>query len=154
MLHVRTERPLRSLSISGSSFPLEVGRGTHLLLIAVSAGSYRWSSLGTPSNTEDRESETVQLLFPYGDEFRFRIEAGRINYAGMLEVGYLEWNVSVRSVDRTALALEEIRSRFPSLLEQYSIVYSGPGRHVFLERYLAAQSARSRTKELGSGDSR
>lgn len=142
VLHLRTERPLRSLAISGSSFPLEVGTGTHLLLIAVSAGSYRWSALGTPSNAEDPESETVELLFPYGAEFRFRIEAGRINYAGMLEVGYVDWGVGVRSVERTALALEEIRSRFPKLLEQYPIVYSGAVRDVFLERYLAAQSAR------------
>src|SRR2546425_3877853 len=91
VLQVRTELPLRSVSISDALLPYEVGRGTHLSLIAVSAGWHRWSGLGVPENAEyPRESKTVQVVFPGASGLRFRVEPGRINYPGMLEV-YNGW---------------------------------------------------------------
>jgi hypothetical protein len=143
VLQVRTDLLLRSISISGLSIPLDVRRGTELRLIAVSAGSYRWSGLGVPANLDDsRQPGIVDLVFADVAEFRFRIDAGRINYAGMLEVYDAGWGqVGMRSVDRTALAIEELRGQFPAWVAQYPITYSGSARHVFLERYLAAKSA-------------
>src|SRR5215813_4111079 len=53
VLHVRTDLALRSIWISGIALPLDVHRGTHLRLVAVSAGNHRWSGLGVPANADD-----------------------------------------------------------------------------------------------------
>jgi hypothetical protein len=145
VLHVRTEAPLRSISIGGEPVPFEVGRGTHLRLIAVSAGGfYRWSGLGVPENLDDpRGSRTVQFLIRDDTEVRFSVEPGRINYAGMLEV-HVAYGISYRLVDRAAYAIEELRAQFPTWLAQYPMVYTGPARDVFLDRYNAANRAPNR----------
>jgi hypothetical protein len=156
VLQVRTELRLRSISISGASLPYEVGRGTHLSLIAVSAGWHRWSGLGVLANPDyPRDSETIQLTFPSASDLQFRVEPGRLNYPGMLELyDHGSRLVSMRSVDRTALALEELTEQFPRFVAQYPIVYSGPGRNVFLDRYLAAKSAGIGTSQPGGSSPR
>jgi hypothetical protein len=47
----------------------------------------------------------------------------------------------INTLDRTAMALEELRKLYPQLTAQYPIVYSGPAPHVFLDRYRAAAKA-------------
>lgn len=156
VLHVRTETPLRTISVGGEPLPFAVGRGTHLRLMAVSAGRYRWSGLGLPANWEDsRQPGTVQVSFRDVAELSFSVEAGRVNYAGMLEVyDYGHHLVRIRSVDRTALAIEELHAQFPTWLDQFPIVYAGPGRNVFLDRYLAVKGARNRAGESTGQGSR
>ena len=152
VIQVWTEVPIRSISISGASLPLKLARGTHLLLVAVSAGWHHWSGLSVELSTSDsRQGETVRLSYRETPEFRFRVEAGRVNYPGMLEVYDQWWTAGLRSVDRAAMAIEEIRSRFPSLLDRYPLVYAGPVRHAFLERYFAVRSAREK-KDVPKAD--
>ena len=148
VLQLRTDVALRSISIEGSPVRLDVAGGTHLLLLAVSAGRHRWSHLGITSF-----GNIGGVRFPDEDEFWFRVEPGHINYPGMLEVYSRGW-FYVRSVDRTALAIDEIRSRYPSLIEQYPIVYSGLAPSVFLEQYQAAKSGSERASETGASRTR
>ena len=156
VLHVHTERALRSISISKVVVPLDVkGGGTRLSLIAVPAGWHRWTGVGLPANANDvDEPRTVQLWFPAAPELRFTVEPGAINYAGMLEVYDHGWYVSIRPVDRAAFSLEELRSRLATAIAPYPIRYSGSARHVFLERYFAAQAAHRAAPEPARGDPR
>jgi hypothetical protein len=149
VLQLQTDVALRSISIEGSPVRLDVAAGTHLLLLAVSAGRHRWSHLGITNFGNIGAS----VRFPDEDEFWFRVEPGHINYPGMLEVYSRGW-FYVRSVDRSALALDEIRSRYPSLIERYPIVYSGLAPSVFLERYQAAKSASGHASEAGASRAR
>src|SRR5262245_26120199 len=100
VLHVRTDAPLRSLSIGSGDVPFAVGAGTHLRLFAVTPGRYRWFGLEVPANSNDPQgSQTVRVRFRDPDyKLLFSVEPGRINYAGMLEIqgGYY------RLVDRPA----------------------------------------------------
>jgi len=150
VVHVRSNRPLVSMQISGARAAEDVPEGTHLRLIGVAAGSYRWSDV----HLRERWP-TPRFRFPDADRLRFRVEPGVINYVGMVDVHRSgEFAVEINSIDRTAMALEELRRRYPDLCAKYPIVYSGSARHVFLERYLAATAQRGRStderKSLGA----
>ena len=101
--------------------------GHHTLLFVTRPGRYRWSLVETSGRT--------RFFLRHRDEFRFRVEAGRINYAGMLELHRGFWSLAVRRIDRSAMAMESIRRDYPGLLERYPMAYTGPGRNVFFEQH-------------------
>lgn len=146
VIHIRTRTPLAAVHIEGAGRILLDGKaGTQMIVVAVSAGSYRWSSLELAENLGPgfgNRFGNLEFRFPDQDELRFRVEQGRINYVGMVDVyraGILR--VGMRAIDRTAIALEVLRAQFPEFVARYPIAYSGPARNVFLERYLAAKGA-------------
>jgi hypothetical protein len=152
VLQIRSNRPVRSIMIDEAVVPVDVHQDqVHLSLIAVSAGRHRWSGLGFQASDDPKDPETVQFQFRDEPDLRFDVERGSINYAGMLEIYDRGWFVGMRAVDRTAFALEALRSRFAEALARYPIRYSGVGRHVFLERYLAARAAYGAAPEPASG---
>jgi dienelactone hydrolase len=145
IVHVQTDRRIESIEASDVILAEDVPEGTHVRLIGITAGSYRWDNVRLPSSN-------IRYRFPYDDAMRFHVEPGAINYVGMVQVkGNGSYSLMVNSIDRTAIALAELRERFPELAEKYPIVYSGPARHEFLPRYLAAAHGSERTPTAGSG---
>src|SRR5882672_981538 len=139
---VRSESPLQSIGIDGAygEIPLARHAGTELRVIALAAGTYRWSELVLT----DYIPAYGFLTFRFSDDanLEFHVEPGRINYMGMVDVYRGDvFHVGIRAIDRTAIALGDLRTQFPELVNQYPIVYSGPARNVFLEHYLAAKGS-------------
>lgn len=158
VLHIRTDTPLKSVTIGGSTrLALDLQSGSHLRVIGLPAGRYRWSRLELPETIDPTRfgwparRQPLEFRFPYAEDLEFSIEAGRLNYVGLIEIYREELlRIRIRPIDRTALALEDLRAQFPAYVEQYPIVYSGPGRHVFLERYLAAKAAKEAAAKEGT----
>jgi hypothetical protein len=140
VFQVRSESQLESIRIGGAygRIPLARRAGTELHVVALAAGSYRWSELVLT----DYVPPYGFLTFRFSDDanLEFHVERGRINYVGMIDVYRGDvFHVGIRAIDRTAIALGDLRTQFPDLVDRYPIVYSGPARNVFLEHYLAAK---------------
>ncbi len=127
VVHVRSNVPVQSIDIGGVQAAEGVPEGTEVRLIGITAGTYRWAQMKLQGDT---------FLFRDDDRLRFHVEPGVINYVGMVQVersGQL--SLWMNAIDRTAMALERLRERHPDLVARYPVVYSGPARHVFLDRY-------------------
>ena len=102
-------------------------------MVVMSAGRHRWTDIVIPAGEGD-----VPFRMAYGhDVWGFRVEAGRINYPDQLRFGgrtrAKSVDISVRRLNRSALALRKLRSEFPEVLERYPPVYAGPTRDDYLE---------------------
>src|SRR5262249_44907664 len=134
VVHVHTNRPLRSIDIGGVQAAENLPEGTEVRLIGISAGRYRWAE----SQLQNVPGGTYYDTFRFRDvePFRFHVQPGVINYVGMVDIERSDaLSVTMNSLDRTAIALEQLRKSYPDLLARYPVVYSGPARHVFLDRY-------------------
>jgi len=109
-------------------------------LAVLPAGNYRWTAIEVPSATGDFY---YRFRMRPDSDWRFKVEAGRINYPGQIIV---KGNQRVLSRSRTlwawtknrpALALERIRATYPMLLAQYPLANGRSERDDFLERYQA-----------------
>ena len=138
---------------SGGKIPRIEG-GEQLELFVVRAGSYRFTRINV---------SRLRFLLRREDQWEFRIEPGRINYLGMLELRQDVVNVKVRGllvprfvrlsarmVDRSAMAMDSLRERHPGLLERNPLVYSGSGRSVFFEQLRAAELEGHEGRDTGS----
>jgi hypothetical protein len=138
VVHVRTNRPLYGILVDDVRAAEDVPEGTQVGLIGITAGSYRWS---------DVELISRSFRFRDVDRLRFHVDPGVINYVGMVDIEETDDHALVMTtIDRSAIALEELRRRYPDLVARYPIVYSGTARHVFLQRYSAAKAARAKTR--------
>lgn len=104
--------------------PLAAGR--QLRALVVDAGIYRFASVVRGN-----------LVYAVGreKEWRFRVDPGQINYPGQIVVRYARSGLYIFHQPRTAMALKELQSRFPKLLEQHSLVYTGRDGDEFARRY-------------------
>lgn len=157
VVHVRTDSPVVSLEFNGAQAASDLSEGEHLLLLGVSEGRYRWSevTLGAARFKIGEERNASRTLMTFTERSRhpvtfvlgrgktdFRVEAGRINYVGMILLDRTGIRrLMAMPIDRTASALAQLRERYPDALERYPVVYSGPARHVFLDRYQTARDA-------------
>ena len=150
VLDIRTDTPLASVTIGGwKRIPLDVKAGAWLRVVEVPAGRYRWSRLELPevfaaSYGFSARPVPLEFEFPYDDDLAFHVEPGRLNYVGLIEVSRSErFQLGIRVIDRTAVAIERLREEFPAMVERYPIVYAGAGRPVFLDRYRAAKGSQA-----------
>ncbi|MDJ0847706.1 MAG: hypothetical protein QNK04_04895 [Myxococcota bacterium] len=142
VLHISTNVELSRLSFGLGGSIQDVPEGEHIELFVARAGSYRWTQIRITGRDQPR------FRVQREDDWRFRIEAGRINYVGLLELERTDWlRLSGRTIDRSALAMESLRARHPALIERYPLVYNGPGQNVFFEHLRAAAG------EVGSAGS-
>ena len=141
ILHVDTDVPLAHVQLNRGRAAEALPKGHHVWLVRAAPGSYRFSSLKlTPQAGRAR---AFQL--PLEDEFRFRVEAGSINYPGALVVrsdpyGRPAGSVRVRNRNRSALAVRRLRDRHPELLERHPLRYAGQSGDTFLEHYTATRT--------------
>jgi hypothetical protein len=144
VVHIRTQVKLHSVKISGALIHdagTELPAGEHFTLLAATSGDYRWHRL-------ERVFAPVTYHYePPKDEgeWDFTVEAGKINYPGLLVVEGVEGHSSlaVRAINQSAMAFFDLERRHPGLIEQFPMRWAGSPRDDFLERYLEAREERS-----------
>jgi hypothetical protein len=129
VVHVRSNLPIQLIDLGGVQAAEDLPEGTAVRLIGITAGTYRWSEI---------QLQGDRFLFPDDRLLRFHVDPGVINYVGMIDVERKGVSLALNALDRTAMALERLRQRYPDLVANYRVVYSGPARHVFLDRYREA----------------
>ena len=150
VLHIRTQVRLAAIQVAGAS-PQEVANdlpaGEHLWFLAAAPGEYRWRRI---------ERDFGRVLYYWHvpasyDEWSFTVEAGRINYPGVLEIEGREGVpiLEMRSFNRSAIAHAELMRRYPLLLERFPMRYAGSRRDDFLDHYLRAVRAAA-AEEVGA----
>ncbi len=135
VVDVETAVPIKQIDVSRVTVGSDLAKGEHFYLVVMSAGRHRWTDIVIPAGEGD-----VPFRMAYGhDAWGFRIEAGRINYPDQLRFGgrtrAKSVDISVRRLNRSALALRKLRSEFPEVLERYPPVYAGPTRDDYLEYF-------------------
>ena len=129
-----TEVPVKALRLDAATAVEGLPAGEHLLLVAVPAGSYRWTDIVIAA--DDKE---VPFRTSLDDVWKFRIEPGRINYTGQIEfrgsADRQSWALSFRYRNRSAHALIRLREKFPAWLDRYPAVFGGAVRDDFLKFY-------------------
>jgi hypothetical protein len=106
---------------------LPLGRQT--VLIRLPAGSYQWQEINIP-----------YFNLPYridlfdDKRWAFRVDAQKVNYAGTLIVHETRASDSagVRFVNRSSEVVGLLEQKFPELLQQFNLQYSGYNRDDFL----------------------
>jgi len=142
VVHIRTQVKLASIRVAGAS-PQEIATdlpaGEHLIFLAAAKGQYSWQRIVRkipPStyywNLRDRHGE-----------WNFTVEPGRINYPGVFEIGGSEPRISLRlrTFNRSAMALADLKRRYPAMVERFPMRYAGSRRDDFLDYYLEASQA-------------
>ena len=142
VLHVDTDIPLGSIAISGATAARNLPVGVHTRLVAAPAGSYRWDHI-VPL---DRGRGLRFMLPTFDDDWLFHVDAGRINYPGLLVVrkgppGLVVIRMGIYTTNRSGMMLRRFERAYPALLEQFPMKYTGRGRDEFLERFRAARDA-------------
>src|SRR5688572_22105995 len=138
VVHVRTNVPIVSVDVGGVIAAEDVPEGTAVRLIGISAGTYRWEQIQVPGGS---------FVFSDHLRLRFRVDPGVINYVGMIDVAREGLSLRMDTLDRTSMALEQLRRHHPDLLASYPMIFSGAARNVFLERYVPAKAIRERETE-------
>lgn len=156
VVHVRTNTPVLLLEFGWAPAASDLSEGEHLLLLAVDAGAHSWSQVTVDAATfsvVERRTASGEATLTYqqsargsgrlefrGEKMGFRVEAGRVNYPGMLLLDRTAvYEMDAQLIDRTASALAQLEERFPELLARYPVVYTGQARHVFLDHYLTGR---------------
>jgi hypothetical protein len=138
-IHVDSDFPIRRLRFNtGITVARDLSRGEYVALVVVPAGSYRWTTIEVPMRNSDAY---YRFRMRRDSDWRFKVEAGRINYPGQVIVKGSERTL-LRSnslyawtKNRPALALERIRATYPSLLTQYPLANGRSERDDFLALY-------------------
>jgi hypothetical protein len=149
VLHIRTQVRLAAVEVAGAS-PQEVAgdvpAGEHLWFLAAARGNYRWRRI-----RRDFGRIFYYWHLPASDDaWSFTVEAGKINYPGVLEIEGREGvaNLALRTFNRSAIAHAELTRRYPLLLERFPMRYAGSRRDDFLDHYLRAVRAAA-AEEVG-----
>jgi hypothetical protein len=142
VLDVESAVPVERLALNGVVVAEFLEPGRRLALLVVGAGSYRWTSIQIPG-----AFGSLRFRMRREDEWTFRVEPGRINYIGRLEVeerrsGLGPVQLLGRNVNRSAMAWVELKKRFPLVVERYPVVYSGPAKDEFLAQLATLQASR------------
>jgi len=117
-VHVVTNEPIGRLSFD-AGWVGDFAPGESIALYRVSAGEYHWQELrrrGTPS---------VRFSLRQCSDWSFRVEAGTISYAGMLELEFRRERLDAAAADGRDVAQERLTRLHPELVRRYPFVYSG-----------------------------
>ena len=139
VVHVDSDFPIRRLRFNtGVTAASDLSTGEYVALVVVPAGSYRWTTIEVPMGDSDNY---YRFRMRRDSDWSFKVEAGRINYPGQIIVkGSVRTLFRSKSLwawtkNRPALALEQIRATYPTLLTQYPLVNGRSERDDFLEHY-------------------
>ena len=150
VVDVESDVRIERLALSGMTVAERLEPGHHLALVVVGAGSYRWTEIQVPG-----PFGSARFRIQRDDEWAFRVEPGRINYAGRIVVRYRPGLGSVqmvgRNLNRSAMAWLELERRWPDLVGRYALAYTGPVDDAFLEQLGALRAARRATPGPGGG---
>jgi hypothetical protein len=140
VVHIDSDFPIRRLRFdTGVTAASDLSRGEYVALAVVPAGSYRWTTIEVPM-AENRDFY-YRFRMRRDSDWSFKVEAGRINYPGQVIVKgsarelSREKSLWAWTRNRPALALEQIRATYPTLLTQYPLANGRSERDDFLEYY-------------------
>jgi hypothetical protein len=141
IVHIRTTTPLEAVKVSRVADPVaeELDEGEHLAFFVAPAGRYRWRHVVLKiSGYEYR-----YILVDEG--WDFSVEAGAINYPGILVVEEGDdWrSLFIRTLNRSAMMYSELERRHPQLLKRLPMRYAGSHRDDFLGHYQRALASRA-----------
>lgn len=140
VLAVDSRQPLYGLRFGrhgrmlGSAFIRRLPEGRSHRLFKAKAGDYQWM--------EVQPFGGWRFGLRDDDEFRFKVEAGVLNYPGDLsfEASSL-WRAQLRRANRGVAAIDWLRLSHPQLLERHGFRFVGDSPDPFPDVYLAAVSA-------------
>jgi len=152
IVHTVSTLQIDRLEMDGVPVLTNVARGISFRIFKAKAGEHRFSRVVLVIPPRGRmRGGALHLAFDrydtnpdYGS---FRVEAGKLNYPGQIHLDATErvWGFQVAAVgihNRSAVAWMHVKKKYPQLLEDYPIVYTGPVRDVFLDRFLDREDAR------------
>ncbi len=102
----------------------DVRYNSNVLFTALPAGDYRIKSVKTGQYTG------YKLI---SDIWSFSVQHGTISYVGDFELNRRNWKDNMLIVNRSSYAYNFMQKRFPNLLKEHSITYSGKKEDRFFE---------------------
>jgi hypothetical protein len=139
VVHVDSDFPIRRLRFdSVITAASDLGTGEYVALAVVPAGDYHWTTIEVPI------SDGVyfyRFRMRRDSNWNFKVEAGRINYPGQIIVRgsarslFRNKSLHAWTENRSALALEQLRLTYPTLISQYPLTNGRSERDDFLEHY-------------------
>jgi hypothetical protein len=151
IVDIDSEVPIRLLRTNSIGLA-DIEQGRHVWMVRIKAGHYRWRALelevgggGRPWRYEIADDES----------FRFSVEPGVINYPGQLIIRRRRglarvWPPALlfRTTNHSGMALRTLGRTHANILQEYSLVHSGPGGDLFLD-YYSEMARRLRATEVG-----
>lgn len=134
----------------------DLPKGRRTMLLQVQAGEYRWNRVELPGQVyRGREYPYVWSFDHDRQHFRFRVEAGKVNYPGILVLSQKGRWLSMFTLNRSGQLAERLLESADWLLLRYPVVYTGRRRDDFLAYYsgrLQQSRVRSRQQEMEAAD--
>lgn len=146
ILHTVTDLPITSLELDGQPFLQGVPTGTRFQVFIAKEGTHRFSGyrIVQRAGRSDQRWITRQKLRDKPG-WRFEVHAGKINYPGQLALytygSHRMQRTSIQLSNRTGLVYRHIRKKYPELLDQYSLQFTGSTRDEFLAEFLEAEES-------------
>ena len=145
LVAVDTSRELERVALNkdgkvfGAGVMTRLKPGLTYRLYVAPVGEYTWKKITAMSNA----LMTFGFNLEDSDEYRFRVEAGRITYPGDLlyrPIGV--WRADIRMVNRALAAMDWLQAQHPGL-QSLPLVYSGHYPDPFPAFYRQVQASRS-----------
>ena len=132
LLGIETDRTLKQITISGPRNIIltskDLKRGSNYLFVDLPAGTY----------TIDRIFFNYSYRMSLKDEekWKFRVLSNEVTYVGHFEIAVRRsgwWPVAFTElVNRSSEAIEFMEERFPTVFQNNSMSYGGPGNDDFI----------------------
>lgn len=125
--------------VFGAGVMTRLKPGLNYRLYVAPVGEYTWKKITAMSNA----MMTFGFNLEDSDEYRFRVEAGRITYPGDLLYRPSDvWRADIRMVNRALAAMDWLQAQHPGL-KSLPLVYSGHYPDPFPAFYRQVQASRS-----------
>ena len=118
VVHLDSSLPIERLKFNQNTAAASLPAGSHLFLVVVDAGNYRWTSVHVP--VKDSNQRFRFSLRGRGYDWKFKVEPGQITYPGQL----IFWGqrskyyatLNAISSNRAAITLEKLQAQrwYPS----------------------------------------
>ena len=139
---IRSLRVLKDGKSFGAGMMTDIQAGRSFQLYTADAGDYEWRELRMVYNLRyDLDDET---------EFKFKVEPGKITYAGDLLFRAINfWRAEIAVSNRGLAAMDWLELQHPALYEKYPFQYSGHYPDPFPAFYRQARAAHPKAKPSG-----
>ena len=132
LMAVKTNQTIQELHMDGPMNIIlthkDLKRGSNYILLSLPQGEYNISKIRVSLTKSTMDDD---------DYWNFNVKANTISYIGDLNAQITGWfgaRQKYELVNRSSYALEYMESEYPQLLSRNTLVYSGYGNDIFLER--------------------
>lgn len=138
-IFIRSLRVLKERKAFGAGVMKDIRAGRSFQLYVADAGLYQWNELRMIYN----------LKYELDDEpeFKFKVEPGKITYAGDLLFRVISfWRAEIAVSNRGLAAMDWLELQHPTLYEKYAFQYSGHYPDPFPAFYRQARAAHPKAR--------